>query len=85
MVHVLNIEEVIQRILREALEQGSYAGMDASNGPEPLEDLRREFPQATIVTLSLVEILAAAQEAVQSEDEEATTQGSADSTSRKLG
>jgi hypothetical protein len=57
------------------------AGMDMPNGPEPLADLRREFPQATIVTLSLTEILAAVQEAVQSEDEEATTGSSA---SRKL-
>jgi hypothetical protein len=84
MVQVLNIEEVVQSILREALEEGSYVGMGTPNGLEPLEDLRREFPQATIVTLSLAEILTAVQEAVRSENEDATTGGSAGSASRKL-
>jgi hypothetical protein len=84
MVHVPNLEEVVQSILHEALEQGSYAEMDTLNGLESLEDLRREFPQATIVTLSLAEILTAVQEAVRSENEDATTGGSAGSASRKL-
>ena len=52
MVHVPNLEEVVQSILREAQEQGSYAEMGTLNGLEALEDLRHEFPQATIVTLS---------------------------------
>ena len=63
MVHVPNLEEVVQSILREAQEQGSYAEMGTLNGLEALEDLRHEFPQATIVTLSLAEILMAVQEA----------------------
>lgn len=77
MVHVPNFEGVVQSILREAQEQGSYAEMDTLNGLESLEDLRHEFPQATIVTLSLAEILTAVQEVARSENEEATTGGSA--------
>jgi len=84
MVHIPNPEEVVQSILREALEQGSYAEMDTLNGLEPLADLRHEFPQATIVTFSLAEILTAVQEAARSENEEASTGGSAGSASRKL-
>ena len=63
MVHVPNFEEIVQSILSEAQEQGSYAEMGTLNGLEALEDLRHEFPQATIVTLSLAEILMAVQEA----------------------
>jgi hypothetical protein len=84
MVYVPNLEEIVQNILHETLEQGNYAEMDTLNGLKSLEDLRHEFPHATIVTLSLAEILTAVQEAVRSENDEATTGGSAGSDSRKL-
>jgi hypothetical protein len=77
MIHVSNLEDVVQNILYEAQEQRSYAEMGTLNGLEALEDLRHEFPQATIVTLSLAEILMAVQEAAWSENEEGTTGGSA--------
>jgi len=77
MIHVSNLEDVVQNILYEAQEQRSYAEMGTLNGLEALEDLRHEFPQATIVTLSLAEILMAVQEAVWSENKEGTTGGSA--------
>jgi hypothetical protein len=77
MAHVPNFEEIVQNILGEAQEQGSYAEMGTLNGLEALEDLRHEFPQATIVTLSLAEILMVVQEAAWSENEETTTGGSA--------
>jgi hypothetical protein len=84
MLHVPNLEEIVKNVLREALEHGSYVEMDTLNGLESLEDLRHEFPQATIVTLSLAEILTAVQEAAWSENDEATIGGSAGSDSRKL-
>jgi hypothetical protein len=77
MIHVPNFEDVVQNILYEVQEQRSYVEMGTLNGLEALEDLRHEFPQATIVTLSLAEILMAVQEAAWSENEEGTTGGSA--------
>jgi hypothetical protein len=68
MVPVLSIEETIQDVVCVALE-ANHAEMDVHTGLEMFAALRDEFPQATIVTLSLAEILEAAHTAVQSLDE----------------
>lgn len=68
MVHVLNIEDVIQEVVGEALE-ADHAEGEVHDGLEMFTALRREFPQATIVTLSLSEILEAVYTSVQSTDE----------------
>jgi hypothetical protein len=68
MVPVLSIEEAIQDVVCEVLE-ADRAEVDAHSGLGMFTALRREFPQATIVTLSLAEILEAAYTAVQSLDE----------------
>jgi len=68
MVHVLRIDDTIQQVVGEALEQGGHAGAETHNGLEMFAALRCEFPQATIVTLSLAELLDVVQEAVESQD-----------------
>jgi len=69
MVQVLSIDDEIQDVVCETLEQGSHAGVEAQNGLGMFEALRREFPQATIVTISLAELLESVQESAQSQDE----------------
>jgi hypothetical protein len=68
MVPVLSIEETIQDVVCAALEADA-AAVDAHTGLEMFAALRDEFPEATIVTLSLTKILEAAYTSVQSLDE----------------
>ena len=62
MVAVLSIDEAIQHVVCEAVERAGHVDVEAHNGLGMFDELRREFPQATIVTLSLSEILEAVQE-----------------------
>jgi hypothetical protein len=71
MVQALSIAAEIQRVVREALAQADHVETDTPGGPETLTALRREFPQATIVALSVAELLHAVHEAVQKQAEEA--------------
>ena len=73
MVHVLSIDDAIQSVVREALERAGHVDVEAQNGLGIFDELRREFPQAPIVTISLSEILEAVQRVVESQDEEAHT------------
>ena len=84
MVQTLHISDAIQEVVGDALAQVGQAEAVTPNGLETFAALRHEFPQATIVTLSLAEILTAVQEAARSENDEATIGGSAGSDSRKL-
>jgi hypothetical protein len=68
MVHVLSIDDVVQDVVCAALAAG-HAEVEGHTGLGMFTALRREFPQATIVTLSLSEILEAAHTSVQSLDE----------------
>jgi hypothetical protein len=69
MERVLSSEDVVRNVLQEALEQGNQTDMEIPNGEELFAELRRDFPQAKIVTLSMSKLLAAAQESDQSEEE----------------
>jgi hypothetical protein len=52
MVQVVSIEEAIQDVVCETFEE-AHADVNAQSGLGMFTALRREFPQATIVTLSL--------------------------------
>jgi hypothetical protein len=67
MVPVLSIEETIQEVVGAAFE-ADHAAVDAHSGLEMFTALRDEFPQATIVTLSLTRLLEAAYTSMQSLD-----------------
>jgi hypothetical protein len=69
MARVLSSEDVVRNVLQEAMEQGNQTDMEIPNSAELFEELRRDFPQAKIITLSMAKLLAAAQESDQSEEE----------------
>lgn len=69
MTQVPSIEETVKNVLHEALNLGIHAGVDMSEGLEIINDLRQEFPEAKIATVSLPEIVAAVQESIESEAE----------------
>ena len=69
MTVALSIEDTVCSVLHEALNRGNYGVVDTPNGFGIFNELRHDFPQAKIVTISLPALLAAAQEALQSEDE----------------
>jgi hypothetical protein len=68
MVHVLSIEDAIQDVVCEAFE-ADKVDVDAQSGLGMFTALRGEFPQATIITLSLTALLEATHASVQSLDE----------------
>jgi hypothetical protein len=68
MVHMVSSDDAIQEVVCAAFAADHPAG-DAHPGLEMFTALRCEFPQATIVTLSLAALLEAAHTSVQSLDE----------------
>ena len=68
MVPVLSSDDTIQDVVCAALD-ADHAEVDAHIGLEMFTTLRREFPQATIMTLSLSALLEAAHTSGQSLDE----------------
>jgi hypothetical protein len=66
---MLSIEAAIQDIVGEALEQAGYREPAEHDSLAMFADLRREFPQATIATLSLSHLLAALHTSTQNLDE----------------
>ena len=66
MVHALSLEDTIQDVMCEAFEADH---VDAQSGLGMFTALRGEFPQATIITLSLSNLLEAAYTSIQSLDE----------------
>jgi hypothetical protein len=70
MAEVLNVTDVVQQVVQEALKQGGHTGVGGEQGGEMIEELQQEFPQATLVTLSMAELLNAVQESADSQDEE---------------
>jgi hypothetical protein len=68
MVPVLSSDDVIQDVVCAALD-ADHAEVGVHSGLEIFTTLRREFPAATIVTLSLAALLEAAHMSVQSLDE----------------
>jgi hypothetical protein len=69
MVQALHISDAIQEVVSDALAQVGQAEAVTPNGLETFAALRHEFPEATIVTLSLSDILAAVHKSVYGLDE----------------
>jgi hypothetical protein len=63
--------------VRQALARADHAEVDTPSSLEAFTALRREFPRATIVTLSMAELLAAVHEAGQNQAEDPHTAGEA--------
>jgi hypothetical protein len=68
MVQVLSRDDAMQSVVGETLAHGGHASVDAHQGLGLFTDLRREFPQATIITINLAALLNALDEAVEPED-----------------
>jgi hypothetical protein len=58
--------DAMQEVVGEALERTGQA--ETSGGLGLFDDLRREFPQATIMTINLAALLEALDEAVERQD-----------------
>jgi hypothetical protein len=71
MVPVRSIADEIQRVVRAALAPAEHVEADAPSGLGTLTALRHEFPQATIVALSMTALLNAVHASVQNQAEEA--------------
>jgi hypothetical protein len=68
MVQAVNMGEAIQEVVGEALERRGQAEAETPGGLGLFDDLRREFPQATIMTINLAALLEALDEAVECQD-----------------
>ena len=66
MVHTVNMGDAMQEVVGEALERTGQAAKPGGLGL--FDDLRREFPQATIMTINLAALLEALDEAVERQD-----------------
>ena len=66
MVHAVNMGDAIQEVVGEALERTGQA--ETPGGLGLFDDLRREFPHATIMTINLAALLEALDEAVECQD-----------------
>ena len=68
MVHAVRMGEALQEVVGEALERAGQAEAETPGGLEIFDDLQREFPHATIMTMNLAALLAALDEAVEDHD-----------------
>ena len=68
MVHAVSMGDAIQEVVGEALERMGPAEADTSGGFGLFDDLRREFPHATIMTLNLAALLEALDEGGEGQD-----------------
>jgi hypothetical protein len=68
MVHVLSMDDAIQEVVCETVAHGGHAGVETPSGLGLFDELQREFPQATIITINLAALLDALDEAVERED-----------------
>ena len=66
MVHAVSMDDAMQEVVGEALERTGQAATPGGLGL--FDDLRREFPQATIMTINLAALLEALDEAVECQD-----------------
>ena len=66
MVHAVSMGDAIQEVVGEALERTGQAEAETPCGLGIFDDLRREFPHATIMTINLVELIEAVHGAVES-------------------
>jgi len=68
MVHAVSMDKAMQEVVGEALERPSQAEAEPPCGLGIFDDLRREFPHATIMTLNLVALLEALDEVGEGQD-----------------
>jgi hypothetical protein len=71
MVQIPSIADAIQRVVRAVLAPAEQVEAEAPSGRGLLTALRREFPQAMIVALSMTALLHAVHAAVQNQVEAA--------------
>jgi hypothetical protein len=68
MVHAVSMDDAIQEVVGEALERTGPAEAETPCGLGIFDDLRREFPHATIMTLNLAALLEALDEGGEGQD-----------------
>ena len=68
MVHAVSMDEAMQEVVGEALERTGQAEAETPCGLRIFDDLRREFPRATIMTLNLAALLEALDEVGEGQD-----------------
>jgi hypothetical protein len=68
MVHAVRMDDALQEVVGEAIERASHAEAVTPGGLELFDDLQREFPHATIMTMNLAALLEALDEAVEDHD-----------------
>jgi hypothetical protein len=66
MVHAGSMGDAMEEVVGEALERTGQAEAETPCGLGLFDDLRREFPHATIMTINLVELIEAVHGAVES-------------------
>ena len=65
MVHAVSMSDAIQEVVGEALERTGQVEAETPGGLGLFDDLRRECPHATIMTINLAALLEALDEAVE--------------------
>jgi hypothetical protein len=65
MVHAISLDDALQEVVGEAIERARQAEAETPCGFELFDDLQREFPHATIMTMHLAALLEALDEAVE--------------------
>ena len=68
MVHAVSIDDALQEVVGEAIERAGHAEAETPGGLELFDDLQREFPHATIMTMNLAALLAVLDEAGEDHD-----------------
>jgi hypothetical protein len=68
MVHAVSMGDAIQEVVGEALERTGQVEAETSGGLGLFDDLRREFPHATIMTINLAALLEALDEGGEGQD-----------------
>ena len=68
MVHAVSMGDAMQEVVSEALERTGQAEAETPGGLGLFDDLRREFPHATIMTINLAALLEALDEAAERQE-----------------
>ena len=68
MVHAVSMDDTLHEVVGEAIERAGHAEAETPGGLELFDDLQREFPHATIMTMNLAALLEALDEAVEYHD-----------------
>jgi hypothetical protein len=68
MVHTGSMDDAMQEVVGEALERTGQAAAETPGGLGLFDDLRRECPHATIITINLAALLEALDEAVECQE-----------------